>query len=753
MKKFIISFLFLIAFSISIYSQDILNISGEITNIENGDPVTNHEVFFNLNDSLGFYVTLTDQNGYYEEDIIINGMNATSVQIYTFDCNFMMHDTVVYDLGFPITADFEICDDPAGGDCQANFFYIPDSTDITTIHFRDMSFNPNGSIDSWSWDFGDGGISNEQNPSHTYNAAGIYPVCLTIEDTQGNCEDTFCMDVIVGEIPVDCNNYFEAETNNFYTYTFTGEVNVNDFTTYEWDFGDGTYGTDQQVTHTYDTIGGIAFYIACLTTTSIDSIGDTCVAVSCQDIFVGNQNPGCEAMYWYRPDSGSMYTYQFMDISIGNPTSWLWEFGDGTISTEQNPIHTYDDYGTYYVCLTIENDSCTDTFCDSIYVMNWPGGDCFSWFDSETNSLTVDFEAFTFSPYPTTYIWDFGDESDSLTGQSVTHTYEEAGTYPVTLQSIDSTGCTSETIQYIWVGNVQYNIWGTVYAGNNFADLGNVYLMTFDTLGNNLISIDTSSIDSSGTYQFQNVGINNWQIYFIQAELSDQSVYFEDYVPTYHYSAINWEEAIPVFPFPNGMGYDVDLVPVSSYAPGNGMINGTVHAENTRGTLHNVEMVLFNENNDALKYMRTNQEGSFDFNDLSLGTYMIHTEMIGVHAEPVWLTLTEENPEAEISIVVKDDMATLSINEKPLPVIEASGDIYPNPVNEEANIEITLRESTDITYSVVNNTGQQVICKNHSGLEGDNIINFITTQLQDGIYSLIIRTEEGAAIVRKFVKL
>ncbi len=119
------------------------------------------------------------------------------------------------------------------------------------------------------------------------------------------------MDVIVEEWPWgDCQNFFEAQTNDYLTYSFAGDVNVTDPTTYEWDFGDGTYGSGQQTTHTYEAVPGMQFFIACLTTTSIDSMGDTCVAISCQEIFVGNQNPGCEAMYWFMPDSNSMYSYQ-----------------------------------------------------------------------------------------------------------------------------------------------------------------------------------------------------------------------------------------------------------------------------------------------------------------------------------------------------------------------------------------------------------------------------------------------------------
>jgi len=51
----------------------------------------------------------------------------------------------------------------------------------------------------------------------------------------------------------------------------------------------------------------------------------------------------CEAMFYYYPEDNSMYTIQFMDMSLGFPDTWDWDFGDGGTSTEQNPVYTYDD--------------------------------------------------------------------------------------------------------------------------------------------------------------------------------------------------------------------------------------------------------------------------------------------------------------------------------------------------------------------------------------------------------------------------
>jgi len=224
-------------------------------------------------------------------------------------------------------------------------------------------------------------------------------------------------------------------------------------------------------------------------------------------------------------------------------------------------------------------------------------------------------------------------------------------------------------------------------------------------------------------------------------------------VPTYHLSAVSWVNAIPVFPEPAGDAFNINLVPVSSNAPGNGTIYGTVQSEQTRGMLNNVEMVLFNENSEPVFYMRTDSEGEFGFETLQLGTYKVHTEILGIHAEPIWITLTEQSPESLVNIIVKDNQASMAIKETPNAVIESAGEIYPNPVTGQANLEITLMHSSEIIISVINNVGQPVYKDSEMGIEGYNLININVSNLPNGIYNVLIQTEDGARAIRKFVKL
>jgi len=77
----------------------------------------------------------------------------------------------------------------------AGFTY---STNLLTVTFTDQSYDPDGSIVSWNWNFGDGGTSGAQNPVHTYPASGTYTVTLTVTDNEGATDD-FSDDVTVSD--------------------------------------------------------------------------------------------------------------------------------------------------------------------------------------------------------------------------------------------------------------------------------------------------------------------------------------------------------------------------------------------------------------------------------------------------------------------------------------------------------------------------------------------------------------------------
>ena len=119
-----------------------------------------------------------------------------------------------------------------------------------TVNFTDQSTtNPT----NWQWDFGDGNTSSEQNPSNTYNNAGLYTVSLTVSNEYGTDTETK-NDFIVVSIPFAV---FSASTTSGtvpLTVTFNDE-SINNPISWQWDFGDGGSSTEQNPSHTYNTIG------------------------------------------------------------------------------------------------------------------------------------------------------------------------------------------------------------------------------------------------------------------------------------------------------------------------------------------------------------------------------------------------------------------------------------------------------------------------------------------------------------------
>ncbi|MDD5187465.1 MAG: DUF2341 domain-containing protein, partial [Methanoregula sp.] len=130
-----------------------------------------------------------------------------------------------------------------------------------------------------------------------------------------------------------------------------------------WDFGDSATSFDQNPVHTYAADGN---YTVNLTVTN--SYGSNSL-VKIGYITVGSGIP--IASFTADVTNGySPVAVQFTDTSTINPTSWVWNFGDGTTSIEQNPVHTYSTYGLYTVSLMVANryGNTTHTKSDYIYI-------------------------------------------------------------------------------------------------------------------------------------------------------------------------------------------------------------------------------------------------------------------------------------------------------------------------------------------------------------------------------------------------
>jgi len=775
MKK-IILILIVSMFSLLMYSQTYdVTISGVVTDEITGEPMIQHELTIYADSSSGgaftyYNVVFTDGSGFYFDSFPVPSGEEGMIEVSTQSCGAIIVQSDYFtENDNEFTFNFQVCSDPGQGDCEAMYYYYPDS-DPLNIQFNDISM---GDPTFWLWDFGDGDSSTEQNPLHTFPSTGDYLTSLTITS-----QDSSCYSVVEMLIRVGNDTIWPGDCEAFYYYYQGDELNTINFidesfgspTSWEWGFGDGFTSTEQNPVHEYATPGE---YIVSL---SIIADSGNCTSYFEDLVFVYNDStwPGdCQAMFYSYPDSNDLFTINFTDMSIvgGNPTgipdTWYWDFGDGNSSTEQNPTHTYTDEGDFDVCLTItafqgNQGTCESTECQIVIVGELQPG-CTTWYEYQTNDLSVDFQAFLEGGYNVDYNWNFGDGSTG-TGTTITHTFTESGMYEVALTAInnDSTGnCTSTYIDIIWVGeDISFDISGFVYlqvegndsTGTIMADFANVYLSTFDTIGNGLINVATTQIDEDGYYEFEEASLQNC-VYFIQAELIDQSAYVDDYVPTYHFSSLNWEDAIPVFPFWYGFGADIHMIGVSSSSSGSGIITGTVTQEGSRDLLSNIEVLLLDIDGNPIKHAITNNNGIFSFSELSIGTYIVYTEIVGIETIPFNVTLDEQNNSSIVSVVVKNGQALLGIESLPSAYIESIENIFPNPVAANASLNITIKESSNIKVEVLNQYGQTLYVTRVSLSTGKHEVIIPSTSFAYGMYFVKITANDNISSVRKFIKL
>ncbi len=142
------------------------------------------------------------------------------------------------------------------------------------------------------------------------------------------------------------------------------------------------------------------------------------------------------------PTAGGLpLTVSFTDHSSGQPTDWYWDFGDGGSSSEQHPVYTYAEPGTYAVTLTVSGEEGMDSRTKPDYIQAVAGAPSVDFLaDSVTGTepLTVQFSDLSTNS-PTAWAWNFGDGATSAE-QHPSHTYTQAGSYTVTLAATNAAG-------------------------------------------------------------------------------------------------------------------------------------------------------------------------------------------------------------------------------------------------------------------------------------------------------------------------
>ncbi len=284
-----------------------------------------------------------------------------------------------------------------------------------------------------TWDFGGLGSSTEQSPSFTFTEYGSFPISLTAMLPNG-CEQSVTTTTIEILSPEPS---FEADVLEGCTdlvVNFTNLSNFSNAQSWFWDFGDGNTSTEQNPTHIFTTPGNYDITLDVVLT-------DGCEGGRTLYNYIQVGSPPAVAFEADRFESCIEDPIQFSDITGDeNIDFWLWDFGDGSMSDMQHPIHEYNDTGWMDVQLITGYNGCYDTLLIEDYVYLKAPKAVFVPNQTCDNPNLVQFTDSSIGADE--WSWDFGDGNTS-TEQNPSHTYTENGEYLVNLEVVNhETGCT-----------------------------------------------------------------------------------------------------------------------------------------------------------------------------------------------------------------------------------------------------------------------------------------------------------------------
>ena len=248
-------------------------------------------------------------------------------------------------------------------------------TEGFNVTFTDMSNASRDTILWREWDFGDGTAkvnTSSVTTVHKYSYKGSYFVTLRIQDNESAISSTIKEVGIADQPPVVSfsENTKIVSENGTVRFTDTSTTyTLNHIENWYWSFGDGASSQERNPDHTYLLHGtfNVVLEVICNDSTNWSHSEPTTITVT--DIApasIFDVAPGP----WYEGNNSIQFTDRSTFYWL-DPITWLWNFGDGSVSTEKNPIHSYIWAGTYHVTLTVKDlDSVTSVSYSNVIIHN-----------------------------------------------------------------------------------------------------------------------------------------------------------------------------------------------------------------------------------------------------------------------------------------------------------------------------------------------------------------------------------------------
>ncbi len=273
-----------------------------------------------------------------------------------------------------------------------------------------------------------------------YNNPGFYTLSQIVT-SNFLCKDTFSKQIYIAPIPQTgfvVDKYNQCFNGHLFTVTDTSTIPTGLYLR-KWNLGDNSFDTSSQLQKTYTQWGNYRITLTNISDSGcIDSLQKNIqLFPSPKSIFSINQKQYCL--------SGNLFQTIDSSTLAGGTYKRKWFWGDGTIDTSINPIHSYSSAGKYYISLVVvSNNNCSDSIVDSVEVLPMPSARF-----SVIEKCLFDSTLFIDSSYITNgniikWDWFWGDSTTSSysgTKNSLSHLYSYPNTFQVKLILTSDKGC------------------------------------------------------------------------------------------------------------------------------------------------------------------------------------------------------------------------------------------------------------------------------------------------------------------------